>query len=85
MAIAKELKENLSHLQFRREIVQILFGKAPDKTIRPDYSGMPVDGTRFGGVFYPCEPAEKQGSCKKCKKYHLHLQGMQCIAPHNMC
>ena len=64
----KELKGKMSHLQFRREIVRTLFGKAPDKTIRPDPSRMPVDGTRFGGVFHAREPAAKQGRCKQCKK-----------------
>ena len=64
----KELKGNMSHLQFRREIVRTLFGKAPDKTIRPGRSRMPVDGTKFGGVFHVCESSAKQGRCKKCKK-----------------
>ena len=63
-----ELKGKMSHLQFRREIVRTLFGKAPDKTIRPGPSRMLVDGTRFGGVFRACEPAAKQGRCKQCKK-----------------
>ena len=64
----KELKGNMSHLQFRREIVRTLFGKAPDKTIRPGPSRMPVYGTRFGGVFHACKPAAKQGRCKQCKE-----------------
>ena len=29
----KELKGKMSHLQFRREIVRTLFGKAPDKRL----------------------------------------------------
>ena len=64
----KELKGNMSHSQFRQEIVRTWFDKAPDKTIRPGPSRMPVDGTRFGGVFHACEPAARQGRCKQYKK-----------------
>ena len=60
----KELKGNMSHLQFRREIVRTLLDKTPDKTIRPGPSRMPVDGARFGAVFHACEPDAKQGRCK---------------------
>ena len=63
----------MSHLQFRREIVQTLFGKAPDKTIIPGPSRMPVDGTKFGGVFHAYEPAAKQGRCKQCKKNTIYM------------
>ena len=70
----KELKGNIKQLQSCQGIVQTLFGKASDKTIGPVPSRMPVDETKFGGVFHACDHAEKQGLCKRCKKFHLHVR-----------
>ena len=72
----------MSHLHFRREIVQTLFGKAPDKTIRFVPKRMPVDGTRFEGDFHACKPAPVASNAKK---YYLHVQAMRSIALHKMC
>ena len=52
------------------------FGKAPDKMIRLGPSRMPVDGTRFGGVFHACESDAKQGRCKQSKRHLIHEQTM---------
>ena len=73
LAIAQRIKRECEPFTVSSRNSRTLFGKAPDKTIRPDPSRMPVDGTRFGRVFHGCEPAGKQGRCKQCRKNTTYM------------
>ena len=67
--VHQNLNGAMSHLQFRREIVQALLGKALDKQSRPGPSKMPADKVKLTDTCHVSELASKDVANKKTITY----------------